>query len=271
MKFEPKDRVSVAALTTLFFAFSLSWGLVGCGKDEPSSHRDNDRAGESASGSNAGGEASVGSPYLAKRRGDAMRILSAQCLNCHSKQSRGGWSENDADSKWVERGLVTAGDAEGSKLMQSLKNFGGAMPKNAPALDEEAVTVLRVWIENLNQPKMDVLRIRKGTAEAKQPWNTKQTAVRLQCHHDAAQSDQLKIINEDTESHRVHTLGAPFPHEFSDTRIGAGEAKVFRMQRPVDTVSAPDAEPSVYCHEHGTAERLFIVVTAAEGSTANCR
>ncbi len=60
------------------------------------------------------------------------------CTQCHS------WASSYEKTLFY----VAPGNFKGSPLVRRLKNFGGDMPKDRPALSEEAIEVLKIWIES---------------------------------------------------------------------------------------------------------------------------
>ena len=76
----------------------------------------------------------------------ANEIIQNNCTSCHYHTS---WLGYDTSQKWIDSGRVAAGNAEGSALVTKLKNYGGNMPENAPALSDEDAQAIRDWINAL--------------------------------------------------------------------------------------------------------------------------
>jgi SeqA protein N-terminal domain len=66
--------------------------------------------------------------------------------------------------------------------------------------------------------------------------------------------DTLRIVNDDTKAHRLHTTGRPFPHPASD--ILPGETADFVLR----TTYNPSAEGPIPDHLEGTQAVLWIRV-----------
>jgi hypothetical protein len=79
-------------------------------------------------------------------------------------------------------------------------------------------------------------------------WNTRDQMVR------AKVGDTLRLFNDDTVPHRLHTGGSPFPHPGDD--IGPGQAGDFVLRTPFD----PDVNPPLYDHVHGPGAPFWIAV-----------
>lgn len=93
-----------------------------------------------------------------------------------------------------------------------------------------------------------VFRILAGTGAG--DWNTAETTV------TARVGDVLRLVNDDSMSHRLHTDGAPFPHQVDE--LMPGEWEDFVLQSAYD--SGP--EPPLYCHVHGPTSEFWIDVIA---------
>lgn len=83
------------------------------------------------------------------------------------------------------------------------------------------------------------------------PWNTAATVV------TAAVGDTLRIVNDDTAAHRLHTNGSPFPHPGTD--IAPGQSADFVLQTPYDSSSSSGP---LYDHVHGSTAQFWIKVHA---------
>ena len=70
----------------------------------------------------------------------------------------------------------------------------------------------------------------------------------------ATVGDTLRIVNDDTRPHRLHTTGRPFPHPASD--IFPGQTADFVLQ----TTYNPDAEGPLPDHQEGTQAVFWIRV-----------
>lgn len=91
-----------------------------------------------------------------------------------------------------------------------------------------------------------VFRIAAGTGAS--DWNTAATTV------TARVGDTLRIVNDDTMAHRVHTDGSPFPHQQED--IPPGGSAEFVLESAYDS----GVQPTLYCHVHGTSSQFWLDV-----------
>lgn len=82
-------------------------------------------------------------------------------------------------------------------------------------------------------------------------WNTRETAV------TGVVGQTLRIHNDDTVAHRLHTSGAPFPHPGNETMPGTFSDFVLAQPYGLDAV------PGLYDHIHGQTARFWISVQAA--------
>ncbi len=80
---------------------------------------------------------------------EANEILQTKCTNCHTSNIHSSWAAWDTNEEWIASGRVVAGDADTSRLVTKLKNYGGNMPENAPPLSESEAQAIRDWINGL--------------------------------------------------------------------------------------------------------------------------
>jgi hypothetical protein len=78
----------------------------------------------------------------------AYTVIKNQCTNCHSGY-HSGWASYSTDQDWVNAGLVVSGNASSSLFMNRIKNEGGNMPLNGPALTDTDYQTLKDWINNM--------------------------------------------------------------------------------------------------------------------------
>ncbi|MBM4250787.1 MAG: hypothetical protein FJ146_02340 [Deltaproteobacteria bacterium] len=90
------------------------------------------------------------------------------------------------------------------------------------------------------QPNVVEFKIKAGTGNG--PWNDAATTINLKV------GQSLKITNEDTVDHLLHTGGAPFPH--ARNPIKPGTSVTFQVTKAF-------AGPMLY--DHITAGKVFIV------------
>jgi negative regulator of replication initiation len=103
--------------------------------------------------------------------------------------------------------------------------------------------------EHGDGPRMVEFHIPAGTGT--NPWNTREQAV------NASVGDTLRIVNDDSVSHRLHTNGAPFPHPAES--ITPGQSQDFVLQTPFD----PGINQPLYDHDSGQTAAFWIVVRSS--------
>jgi hypothetical protein len=81
-----------------------------------------------------------------------------------------------------------------------------------------------------------------------QSWNTRDRIV------VATVGSTLRIVNDDSIPHRLHTNGVPFPHPSAD--ILPGQAADFLLRMPFD----PNASGPLQDHDAGPSAQFWIVV-----------
>jgi hypothetical protein len=82
-------------------------------------------------------------------------------------------------------------------------------------------------------------------------WNSSENPVRVKV------GDTLRIINDDSISHRLHTFDRPCPHQDGESRPGEF----------YDCVVSTTVDPQVdllYDHNFGPEARFWLVATPAE-------
>ena len=83
------------------------------------------------------------------------------------------------------------------------------------------------------------------------PWNTQASPVR------AHVGDVLRVINQDTDPHQLHSSGPPMPHW--PTPLLPGQAVDHVLSAPYDDVK----DPPLYDHLYGMQARFWLVVDPA--------
>lgn len=81
-------------------------------------------------------------------RSKALSIIQINCISCHLGHHN-RFSGFSTDAQWVSARLVIPGDSANSRLIRKLKNRGGNMPFNNPAISEEDVDALVDWIDQM--------------------------------------------------------------------------------------------------------------------------
>lgn len=95
-------------------------------------------------------------------------------------------------------------------------------------------------------PSLVEFHIAAGTDHG--PWNTPAQPV------TAHVGDVLRIVNDDTVPHRLHTDGAPFAHPAAD--IAPGQSADYTLQTPIQ----PGDGHVLYDHDSGPAATFSLVV-----------
>jgi len=118
-------------------------------------------------------------------------------------------------------------------------------------IGESASDILRRELNLHGAPHHDpagviVFHISAGTGN--QPWNMPENAI------VATVGNILRIVNDDTVAHRLHTSGIPFPHPSTD--ILPGQSADFVLEAPFD----PGAGQPLYDHNAGAVAQFWITV-----------
>lgn len=139
-------------------------------------------------------------------------------------------------------------------------------PTETIEIDDDTYKFLLSKTANLGESASDILRRELNLDEAShpepadaivfhipagtgnQPWNTPESAI------VATVGNMLRIVNDDTLPHRLHTSGIPFPHPSSD--ILPGQAADFVLEAPFD----PGASQPLYDHNAGSDAQFWINV-----------
>jgi len=100
------------------------------------------------------------------------------------------------------------------------------------------------------QPGLIVFHIPAGTGSG--PWNSAATIV------VGAVGDTLRVINDDTVSHLLHTGGAPFPHQDVNAPTAPGQSTDFLLTSAYDSIQSG----ALYDHSYGQAAKFWIQIHA---------
>jgi predicted CopG family antitoxin len=130
----------------------------------------------------------------------------------------------------------------------------GYLVSKAVDLGESASDILRRELhlesppdhEHGEGPRTVEFRIPAGTGI--NPWNTREQAV------VATVGDTLRIVNDDSVPHRLHTDGIPFPHPADS--VAPGQSENFVLQAAFD----PGANQPLYDHNSGPTAAFWIIV-----------
>jgi negative regulator of replication initiation len=125
-------------------------------------------------------------------------------------------------------------------------------------LDESASAILRreLHLENPpdhehdGEPHTVEFHIAAGTGTS--AWNTREQAV------VATVGDTLRIVNDDSVPHRLHTSGVPFQHP--DDSIAPGQSQDFVLQAPFE----PGVNQPLYDHNSGPTAAFWIIVRSPQ-------
>jgi len=130
------------------------------------------------------------------------------------------------------------GESVSDILRRELQLAGGTAPTPGPPGPPSPPTP---------SPSTVVFHIPSGTGGG--PWNDGSGRV------VAKVGDTLRIINDDSVPHRLHTSGRPFPHPEADIfPAGSGD---FVLRTPFD----PSADGPLFDHGQGPQAVFFLEVT----------
>jgi negative regulator of replication initiation len=153
----------------------------------------------------------------------------------------------ETPSNILRRELHLAPPADTIEIEDDIYRF---LVSKAISLGESASSILRrelgLGANHEHAPSIVEFHIQAGTAG--QAWNTRARAV------VATVGDTLRIVNNDSVSHQLHTAGAPFPHPDSD--ILPGQSADFVLTAPFD----PAANGSLHDHSFGPSAQFWIHV-----------
>jgi hypothetical protein len=152
-------------------------------------------------------------------------------------------------SSILRRELHLAPPADTIEIEDDVYKF---LVSKAVSLSETPSSILRRELglsdDHGHTPSLIEFHIPANTAG--QAWNTREAVL------VAAVGDTLRIINNDSVPHRLHTSGAPFPHSVSD--ILPGQSADFLLAAPFD----PAANGALYDHDFGPGAQFWIQVRA---------
>jgi hypothetical protein len=153
-------------------------------------------------------------------------------------------------SNILRRELHLAPPADTIEIEDDVYRF---LVSKAVSLGESASSILRrelgLGVNHEHAPRIVEFHIPAGTAG--RAWNTREVAV------DAMVGDTLRIVNNDSVPHRLHTTGAPFPHPDND--ILPEQSMDFVLTAPFD----PAADGPLHDHGFGTDAQFWIHVQGA--------
>ncbi len=159
-------------------------------------------------------------------------------VDCDGVKVHAGHPSCDQDDVQVSNGDV---EAPGPVIVQNPAPT--QPPASAPA---PAPTPSPTPAPNTppQDPNVVVFRIKAGTGN--QPWNTADTMVTVKV------GQTLRIVNDDTVTHRLHTGGAPCPH---GTNFGPGASYDCVATRALDPAATPGR---TYDHIVGNTALFYV-------------
>jgi len=154
---------------------------------------------------------------------------------------------DDDTYAFIAAKTAVVGESVSDILRRELRLAGGGTPAPLPPQPPETPPSPP---QPRPSPATVVFHIPSGTGGG--AWNDRAARV------VAKVGDTLRIINDDSVAHRLHTSGRPFPHPEAD--IFPGETADFVLQTPFD----PSADGALFDHTHGPQALFFLEVAQAE-------
>lgn len=121
-----------------FLLVSVLAILVGC-QDYNSNSNDDDRFKQVT----LTGTAGFNSAYY---------ILQERCTSCHTSSVHNAWASYTDEQDWINEGLVSAGDADGSKVVFRIINHGSTdsdMPLGMGPLPNDEYQDIVDWVSGI--------------------------------------------------------------------------------------------------------------------------
>lgn len=112
------------------------------------------------------------------------------------------------------------------------------------------IAILGCYGANAESVSADIVEFHIPAGTGNGPWNSLRTAVHV------VVGQTLRIINDDSVPHRLHTSGAPCPHQPNTS--APGEYFDCVVTRPVEA-----ARGSTYDHIAGTNAKFYVEAVAA--------
>jgi hypothetical protein len=179
--------------------------------------------------------------------GSAMRIIEIDKSLFQYLQTKAA-SDGEAISEILRRELKILPPTVQIEIEDAVYNY---ILSRAASIGEPASTILaRELYVQPDNPAANIVEFHIKPGTGNQPWNTTEEII------IAKVGNILRIVNDDTVSHRPHTSGAPFPHPGSD--IPPGEHADYLLQAPFP--SSPGAIEALYDHAFGQAAQFWIRV-----------
>lgn len=161
-----------------------------------------------------------------------------------------GTSPDEDISAIIRRELHTPQSQQSVEIDDATYAF---LVSQASEIGESASDILRRELQLSGDPAEHPpntisFHIRLGTGSS--AWNTSDSTVL------GTVGDTLRIINDDSVSHRLHTGGRPFPHPAGD--IAPGQSADFVLESPFD----PSVDGPLSDHDRGPQAHFFLRVVA---------
>lgn len=156
----------------------------------------------------------------------------------------------EAPSSILRRELNLAPPPDTIEIEDDIYRF---LVSKAVSLSESASDILRreLNLGGAHGHALSIIEFHIPAGLGGQAWNTPETVL------VAKVGDTLRLINDDSVSHRLHTDGAPFPHSQDD--IFPGQSADFVLVTPFD----PAVDGSLHDHNFGSAAKFWIRVQSA--------
>ena len=153
---------------------------------------------------------------------------------------------DDDTYAFIAAKTAVVGESISDILRRELRLAGGGTPAPLPAEPPHGPPSPAPPTPS---PSIVTFHIASGTGRG--PWNDGSGRV------IAKVGDTLRIINDDSVAHRLHTSGRPFPHPDAD--IFPGATADFVLQTPFD----PSADGPLVDHDQGPQALFFLEVAPA--------
>lgn len=176
-----------------------------------------------------------------------MRIIEIEKSLLEYLQTKAA-SDGEAISGILRRELKISPPTVQIEIEDDVYNY---ILSKAASIGEPASTILaRELHVQPDNPAANIVEFHIKHGTGNQPWNTAEEII------TAKVGTILRIVNDDTVSHRPHTSGAPFPHPSTD--IPPGGHADYLLQAPFP--STPGVIEALYDHAFGQAAQFWIRV-----------
>jgi hypothetical protein len=156
---------------------------------------------------------------------------------------------DDDTYAFIAAKTAVVGESVSDILRRELRLAGGSTPAPGPQEPSPAPVPAPPSPAPAPTPATVIFHIPGGTGN--RAWNDGSSRV------IARVGDTLRLINDDSVGHRLHTAGRPFPHPSAD--IFPGGTADFVLQTPYD----PSADGPLTDHDQGPQALFFLEVAPA--------